>query len=139
MRLSDVRVRQDVKEDLSAELSVDIEISDKSSMWALLRVVSRDEIADLGSHPIGGLTSSVVLKSSSGSIVKSTDVKIKDGRAVAEFKLAKGEVDLWYPVGYGKPALYTVAVQVADAVCPYMRSAGCNAERVIFCFSQERK
>ncbi|KAF8609837.1 glycoside hydrolase family 2 protein [Ceratobasidium sp. AG-I] len=113
VRLSDVRVRQDVKEDLSAELSVDIEVSEKSS----------------------GLTSSIVLKSSTGSVVKSADVKIKDGRALAAFKLAKEEIDLWYPVGYGKPALYTVDVQVADEsgkeVAAHSQRIGIRRARVV--------
>jgi beta-mannosidase len=115
VRLSDVRIRQDVKEDLSAELSVDLEVSENSSMWCLLCRFS--ELRTLIEIRFAGdLSASVVLKSSAGAVVKSAEVKVKDGKAVAEFKLAKGEVDLWYPVGYGKPALYTVDVQVADQV-----------------------
>ncbi|QRV76379.1 beta-mannosidase [Ceratobasidium sp. AG-Ba] len=92
VRLSDVRISQDVKEDLSATLSVQLEISEAKS-----------------DH-----SAAVVLKSSAGAVVKSADITIKGGRAVVDFKLAKGEVDLWYPVHYGKQALYIVDIQVAD-------------------------
>ncbi|KAF8761348.1 Glycosyl hydrolases family 2 [Rhizoctonia solani] len=79
VRLSDVRVRQDVKEDLSAKLSVDLEVSDKSK---------------------GDLSAMVVLKSSAGAVIKkAADLTVKGGQSVAEFELAKGEVDLWYPSG----------------------------------------
>ncbi|CUA77413.1 beta-mannosidase [Rhizoctonia solani] len=93
VRLSDVRVRQDVKEDLSAKLTVDLEVSDKSS----------------------DLSASVVLKSPTGTVIKrSSEVIIKSGQGTVDFELAKGEFDLWYPVGYGKQALHTIEVQVAD-------------------------
>ncbi|KAG8705027.1 hypothetical protein FRC08_001891 [Ceratobasidium sp. 394] len=113
IRLSDVRVRQDVKEDLSAELSVEFEVSEKTS----------------------DLSAAVVLKSSAGTVVKTADAKIKDGRAVAEFKLAKGDVELWYPVGYGKQALYTVDIQVSDKsgkqVAAHSQRIGIRRARVV--------
>jgi beta-mannosidase len=74
-------------------------------------------LTNLGFRPTDNLSGSVVLKSSAGAVVKkAADVKFKDGRGVVQFELAKGEVDLWYPVGYGKQVLYTVEVQVADQV-----------------------
>ncbi|KAG8751587.1 hypothetical protein FRC11_009244, partial [Ceratobasidium sp. 423] len=114
VRLSDVRVRQDVKEDLSANLSVELEVSDKSS----------------------DLSASVVLKSPTGAVIKkSPDLLFKSGRGTAEFELAKGEVDLWYPVGYGKQALYTVEVQVADKfgkqVATHSQRIGIRRARVV--------
>ncbi|KAH7345103.1 beta-mannosidase [Rhizoctonia solani] len=114
VRLSDVRVRQDVKEDLSAKLSIDLEVSDKSS----------------------DLSASVVLKSVTGAVTKkSADLTIKKGQSVVEFELAKGEVDLWYPVGYGKQALYTVEVQVADKsgkqVAAHSQRIGIRRARVV--------
>ncbi|CAE7190017.1 unnamed protein product [Rhizoctonia solani] len=114
VRLSDVRVRQDVKEDLSAKLSVDLEVSEKSS----------------------DLSASVVLKSSTGTVIKkSPDLTVKGGQGVAEFEFAKGELDLWYPVGYGKQALYTVDVQVADKsgkqVAAHSQRIGIRRARVV--------
>ncbi|KAG9093828.1 hypothetical protein FS749_013657 [Ceratobasidium sp. UAMH 11750] len=113
IRLSDVRVRQDVKEDLSAELSVEFEVSEKTS----------------------DLSAAVVLKSSAGAVAKTADAEIKDGRAVAEFKLAKGDVELWYPVGYGKQALYTVDIQVSDKsgkqVAAHSQRIGIRRARVV--------
>ncbi|CEL57611.1 beta-mannosidase [Rhizoctonia solani AG-1 IB] len=71
VRLSDVRIRQDVKEDLSAKLSVDLEVSDKSS----------------------DLSASVVLKSSTGTVIKkATDLALQNGQSVVQFEVAKGEV-----------------------------------------------
>ncbi|CCO26797.1 beta-mannosidase [Rhizoctonia solani AG-1 IB] len=114
VRLSDVRVRQDVKEDLSAKLSVDLEVSDKSS----------------------DLSASVVLKSSTGTVIKkATDLAIQNGQSVVQFEVAKGEVDLWYPVGYGKQPLYTVEVQVADKsgtqVAAHSQRIGIRRARVV--------
>ncbi|KAJ1311549.1 hypothetical protein OPQ81_010033 [Rhizoctonia solani] len=114
VRLSDVRVRQDVKEDLSAKLSVDVEVSDKSS----------------------DLSASVALKSlADAAIIRSTNITIKGGQGVAEFELAKGEVNLWYPVGYGKQALYTVEIQVADQsghqVAAHSQRVGIRRARVV--------
>ncbi|KAG9093429.1 hypothetical protein FRC06_011531 [Ceratobasidium sp. 370] len=113
VRLSDVRVRQDVKEDLSAELSVELEVSEKAS----------------------NLSAAVVLKSSAGAVIKTADARVKDGRAVAEIKLAKGDVELWYPVGYGKQALYTVEIQVADEsgkqVAAHSQRIGIRRARVV--------
>ncbi|CAE6482331.1 unnamed protein product, partial [Rhizoctonia solani] len=115
VRLSDVRVRQDVKEDLSAKLSVDLEVSDKSK---------------------GDLSAMVVLKSSAGAVIKkAADLTVKGGQSVAEFELAKGEVDLWYPVGYGKQALYTVEVEVTDKsgsrVATHSQRIGIRRARVV--------
>lgn len=59
---------------------------------------------------------SVVLKDPSGKTVKTTEVTIEKGAGRGSFKAEAGELELWYPVGYGKPALHAVELQVVDEV-----------------------
>ncbi|KAH7916082.1 glycoside hydrolase family 2 protein [Hygrophoropsis aurantiaca] len=91
-RLTDIDIRSNVSEALDVKLTVDISLSEKTSGSA-----------------------SVVLKNAQGAtIVKESNIKTTSGSARAEFKFNSGELDLWYPVGYGKQPLYTVDVQIAD-------------------------
>jgi hypothetical protein len=70
-------------------------------------------------------TSEFLLKDPSGSIVASqSSLTIKGGAARAEFRFVKGEIKLWYPVGYGDQPLYDVQVKVFDDVCS--SSSGTN-------------
>ena len=39
-----------------------------------------------------------------------------DGTAEAHFSFEPGAVELWYPTGYGKQALYVVEVEVSEKV-----------------------
>ncbi|ELU41403.1 glycoside hydrolase family 2 protein [Rhizoctonia solani AG-1 IA] len=84
----------------------------------------------------GDLSALVVLKSSAGAVIKkAADLTVKGGQSIAEFELAKGEVDLWYPVGYGKQALYTVEVEVTDKsgsrVATHSQRIGIRRARVV--------
>jgi beta-mannosidase len=59
----------------------------------------------------------VLLKDPSGAIVTSrSSIEVKGGAALAAFNFVKGEVELWYPVGYGEQPLYDVQVKVFDDV-----------------------
>jgi beta-mannosidase len=62
-------------------------------------------------------TAEVLLKDAAGSIVTGQDnVQIDGGAARTVFHFKKGEVKLWYPVGYGEQPLYDVEVKVFDDV-----------------------
>jgi beta-mannosidase len=63
-------------------------------------------------------TVEVSLKDSAGSIVTGqSNITIDNDAARAVFHFKKGEVKLWYPVGYGEQPLYDVQVKVLDDVC----------------------
>ncbi|EEB89673.1 hypothetical protein MPER_12203 [Moniliophthora perniciosa FA553] len=60
-------------------------------------------------------TASVTLKSPGGSVVASdSHISTGGGPCLVSFFLAPDEVELWYPVGYGKQPLYTVEVDISD-------------------------
>ncbi|KZT13063.1 glycoside hydrolase family 2 protein [Laetiporus sulphureus 93-53] len=91
-RITDVDIRARVSADLSATLDV---------RFAL----SRDD------HNIA----SVNLRAPDGALVTSqSSVRVHKSEAHAHFKLTKGTYELWYPVGYGRQAMYTVEVEVRD-------------------------
>jgi hypothetical protein len=61
----------------------------------------------------------VLLKDPSGSVATGqSGIAIKGGTAQAVYHFAKGDVKLWYPVGYGEQPLYDVQVNVFDNVRP---------------------
>lgn len=92
--LADVDVRNKVSEALDVKVTVDLTLSEKSSGSA-----------------------SVTLKNAQGEVVHTeNNLKVDSGSARAEFKFSTGELELWYPVHYGKQPLYTVEVTVSDAV-----------------------
>lgn len=62
-------------------------------------------------------TVEVLLKDPSGSTVASqSTIEVKGGAARTVFHFGKGEVKLWYPVGYGEQPLYDAQVKVFDDV-----------------------
>ncbi|KAG8934637.1 hypothetical protein FRC02_009581 [Tulasnella sp. 418] len=90
-RLEDVRITSTVSEDLAAHIKVDLVASEGFSGKA-----------------------SVVIKNAEGKIVKSGEVNLSAGKGSTAFEAKAGELELWWPVGYGKQALHTVEVQLAD-------------------------
>jgi beta-mannosidase len=59
----------------------------------------------------------ILLKDPAGLVVGSqTNVVVNGGFARAVFHFKKGDVQLWYPVGYGEQPLYDVQVKVIDYV-----------------------
>jgi beta-mannosidase len=66
-------------------------------------------------------TAEVLLKDPAGSIVTGQgNITINNGAARAVFHFKKGEVKLWYPVGYGEQPLYDVQVKVLDDVRSFL-------------------
>ncbi|KZT29317.1 glycoside hydrolase family 2 protein [Neolentinus lepideus HHB14362 ss-1] len=60
------------------------------------------------SHKIAS-TASMTLKDAEGkTIAQQNKVQVKDGEGEVKFELGSGQVELWYPVGYGTQPIYTV-------------------------------
>lgn len=99
VRITDFRVQTEVSESLDAVIKVFIDTS----------------------SPTGRTV--VALKNQKGQVVRQSDaLKLKDGKVEVAFSGAKGEFDLWYPVGYGKQPIYTVEAQITDEVCIKMQT-----------------
>ncbi|KAG8949951.1 hypothetical protein FRC00_007912, partial [Tulasnella sp. 408] len=91
VRIDDLRVSTKVDESLAAAIDITIALSSEVSA-----------------------TASVVLKDASGKALKTADINISKGKGSTSLEAKTGELELWWPVGYGKQVLYTVDVQVAD-------------------------
>ena len=50
------------------------------------------------------------------SVKEMKDVKVAGGRGSTSYTFGDGEVELWYPVGYGKHPLYEIEVAAFDDV-----------------------
>ena len=61
---------------------------------------------------------SFLLKRPDGSLEVSANMPTVDGggRAKVDFEWRAGQLELWYPVGYGAQPLYTVEVELTDRV-----------------------
>ena len=93
-RVTDLRTTTSVGEDFSVKLDVSLTLSER-----------------VPSHV------TVSLKSLDGrTILAESGLHSDDGSAEAHFSFGPGVLNLWYPVGYGKQALYSVEVQVSDKV-----------------------
>lgn len=93
-RITDLRASSSVGSDLDADLDVSISVA--------------TDVASLAE---------VILKSPSGSVVVGQkQIKLGTSPVRARFHFAKGEVDLWYPIGYGKQPIYQVQVNITDEV-----------------------
>lgn len=94
-RIEDVDIRVDVSESLEVNLAAKVFTSD-------------------------GVTGDVrvTLLGPKGDICKK-DVVSCEGKNNATFVQAfsAGELDLWYPVGYGTQPLYTIVAELLDEVC----------------------
>ncbi|KAF8138531.1 glycoside hydrolase family 2 protein, partial [Boletus edulis] len=90
--LADIDIRNVVSEALDVKISVDLLLSDKFSTLA-----------------------SITLKNPEGDVVYTEkNIKVESGNAHAEFEFPRGELQLWYPVHYGKQPLYSIVVAVTD-------------------------
>lgn len=92
--LVDIDIRSVVSEALDVNISVDLSLSDNVSS-----------------------SGSITLKNPEGDVVfTEKNIKVEFGNAHAEFRFPSGELQLWYPVQYGKQPLYSIVVAVCDTV-----------------------
>jgi len=62
-------------------------------------------------------TAGVLIKDLSGNeVTGQSKVTMNDGATQVTFQFKKGDIRLWYPVGYGEQPLYGVHVKVFDDV-----------------------
>lgn len=93
-RITDLNVRSQVSEALDVKLSASFTLSEKAPGHA-----------------------SFVLKKPDGSVEASSNkISVDLGRAQVDFEWKAGQLQLWYPVGYGAQPLYTVEVELTDLV-----------------------
>ncbi|CAA7259722.1 unnamed protein product [Cyclocybe aegerita] len=91
-RITDLDIRSLVSETLDVNLTANIAFSDEYPGFA-----------------------SFTLKKPDGSVeIASEKIPISSGTAKAPFQWKAGELQLWYPVGYGAQPLYTVEVVLFD-------------------------
>ncbi|KAF9482428.1 glycoside hydrolase family 2 protein [Pholiota conissans] len=92
-RITDFDVRAQVSEALDAKLSASFSFSEKTPGYA-----------------------SFILKKPDGSVEASAEKIPVNGAGVAKvnFEWQSGEIQLWYPVGYGAQPLYTVEASLTD-------------------------
>ncbi|KAG8980228.1 hypothetical protein FRB93_009335 [Tulasnella sp. JGI-2019a] len=90
-RLEDLRITSIVEESLDVKIDVDLTLSSDQPAKA-----------------------SIALKDASGKVLKSTEITLEKGSGRGTFEAKAGELELWYPVGYGKPVLHTVDVEVVS-------------------------
>jgi len=60
--------------------------------------------------------------SSKTSIKEIKDVKVAEGKGSTTYTFGDDEVELWYPIGYGKQPLYEIEVAAIDDVSVSSRS-----------------
>jgi beta-mannosidase len=97
-RIEDLRISTIVSEALDTNIKATISFSSKT---------------------VAG-TVDVNIKSLEGHTVLYQKGVLKDGKCEVCFKAKKGELELWWPVGYGRQPLYTVEVIARDEVSSYI-------------------
>ena len=93
-RIADLRISSNVSEDLS---------------------VTGQVTFDLDGPVKEGLQVTASIKAASGTQLVAQELSADAGKF--EFSLKPEEVELWFPIGYGKPALHTFTVALRDQVC----------------------
>ena len=101
-RISDLHTSALVNESLDADLIVRIALS-PSEAWTTAEVSLKD--------PAG---------SESSTITSQSNINLNNGAARIVFHFEKGEVKLWYPIGYGEQPLYEVQVRIYDDVRSFL-------------------
>jgi beta-mannosidase len=103
-RIIELDVRSEVSESLDVKLSGAFTFSEKTAGYV-----------------------SFLLKRPDGSLEVSANKLTVDrgGRAKVDFEWRAGQLELWYPVGYGAQPLYTVEVELTDQVSRNYFSVSC--------------
>lgn len=102
--IDDLDVRADVTPKLDCSLSACVTFAGAKGVIHNISAVLRD------------FTGRVVREESRP--LSASEVSIEEASVFWEFK--DGEVELWWPIKYGKQALYTLEVTVLDKVLPSM-------------------
>jgi beta-mannosidase len=66
------------------------------------------------SETISGYVSFVLRKPDGSVEASATKISVRGGQASIDFEWQAGQLQLWYPVGYGSQPLYAVEVELAD-------------------------
>ena len=96
--VKDLRASINVKDDLSVKINITFDIGGAAT----------------------GLTAKASLLSTDGKQLLASDVNINGARGSVSFAAKAGELDLWFPVGYGKQPLYIIQLELMDQVCLVM-------------------
>ncbi|KAF9058147.1 glycoside hydrolase family 2 protein [Panaeolus papilionaceus] len=92
-RIADIDIRSDVSENLDVNLTAELQTSVKSE----------------------GTYVTFTLKRPDGTVEKVAEkIDLGNGSAEIDFEWKAGELELWYPVGYGSQPLYTVEIVLHD-------------------------
>lgn len=98
-RIAEVDVRTDVSDNLDA-LTLAAEVTLSSSFTGVIEVQ---------------------VKSPTGEAVASDRLTVSNSKiAKYEKSFGRGDVDLWFPVGYGKQSLYSLHLTLLDEVSKFM-------------------
>lgn len=92
-RITDLRISSNVSEDLSVTGQVTFALNETAK---------------------DGFKVSATIKAASGAQLVAQELSADDGKL--EFSLKPEEVELWFPIGYGKQALHTFTVALKDKV-----------------------
>ncbi|KAJ3922775.1 glycoside hydrolase family 2 protein [Lentinula edodes] len=91
-RISDLDIRNDVSKDLNVKMTVEMSFAKNTPGQA-----------------------SLALKAPDGTIVASDrNIRPNKGQTRATFSFSQGELQLWYPVGYGTQPIYSVEADLFD-------------------------
>lgn len=116
--ISDLRVQPSVSDSLAVTLNLSFEISD------LLSPANVDITTSASGTGLAAANANIRLLGPDGSRValkQPSTYQFSGTSGIANFELGEDDVELWYPVGYGKQPLYTVEVDVVDNVRPFFR------------------
>ncbi|EAU84749.2 beta-mannosidase [Coprinopsis cinerea okayama7 len=114
-RIEEIDVRTVVSEDLAVQFSATVGISDPASFAGSVQLE---------------------LRKPNGEVQHSQSLQISEsGRTVHTSSFAPGELELWYPVGYGAQPLYTVEVKIVaqcgDVVDKKEQTAAFRRARIV--------
>ncbi|TRM61591.1 glycoside hydrolase family 2 protein [Schizophyllum amplum] len=90
IRIADLHVRSAVDENLNVAMTASFRVAGYASPF----------------------TANLALKDSSGAIIVSSDVPVESDTGEVQFSFEVGQIQLWYPVGYGAQPLYTVELEL---------------------------
>jgi beta-mannosidase len=96
-RIVDIDIRTDVSESLDVKLSAEITFAEKKPGFTTLTLKGQDSVLSAPTSSFG----------------------TESGHAKVVLDFKAGDLKLWYPVGYGEQALYTVTIELTDEAGKY--------------------